>query len=74
MQVLPQPHCVLLEDISPGHQHIDLIYFARVSGGTLKPAKREAYAARWYSWEELAAPEIAEDIRELGRRAIKSYR
>ncbi len=74
VQVLPQPYCVLLEDISPGHQHIDLIYFARVSGGTLAHAEREARAARWYSWEELANPEIAEDIRELGRRAIESYR
>jgi ADP-ribose pyrophosphatase YjhB (NUDIX family) len=74
VQVLPQPYCILLEDISPGHQHIDLIYFARVSGGSLAPAEREARAARWYSWEELAEPEIAEDIRELGRRAIESYR
>ena len=74
VRVLPQPYCVLLEDISPGHQHIDLIYFARVSGGALAPAEREARAARWYTWEELASPEIAEDIRELGRRAIESYR
>ena len=74
VQVLPQPYCVLLEDISPGHQHIDLIYFAHVSGGILAHAEREARAARWYSWDELAGPEIAEDIRELGRRAIESYR
>jgi ADP-ribose pyrophosphatase YjhB (NUDIX family) len=74
VHVLPQPYCILLEDISPGHQHIDLIYFARVSGGNLAPAEREAHAARWYSWEDLADAEIAEDIRELGRRAIESYR
>src|ERR1043165_8004459 len=53
VRVLPQPYCVLLENISPGHQHIDLIYFARVSGGRLAPAEREAQAARWYNWEEL---------------------
>src|SRR6476469_3266417 len=74
VRVLPQPYCVLLEDISPGHQHIDLIYFARVSGGVLAYAEREARAARWYSWEDLADPEIAEVIRELGRKAIESYR
>lgn len=74
VRVLPQPYCVLLEDISPGHQHIDLIYFARVCGGALAHAEREARAARWYTWEDLAGPEIAEDIRELGRRAIESYR
>ncbi len=74
VRVLPQPHCILLEDIGPGHQHIDLIYFARVSGGSLAHAEREAHAARWFSWEELGEPQIAEDIRELGRQAIESYR
>lgn len=70
--VLPQPHCILLETISPTHQHIDLIYFARVRGGSLAYAEREALAARWLTWDELADPEIAEDIRVLGRRAIES--
>jgi ADP-ribose pyrophosphatase YjhB (NUDIX family) len=74
VRMLAQPYCILLEDISPGHQHIDLIYFARVCGGSLTHAEREARAARWYSWEELGDAEIAEDIRELGRRAIESYR
>ena len=74
IQVLPQPYCILLENISPGHQHIDLIYFARVCGGSLAHAEREAHAARWFTWEELGEAEIAEDIRELGRRAIESYR
>jgi ADP-ribose pyrophosphatase YjhB (NUDIX family) len=74
VHVLPQPYCILLEDISPGHQHIDLIYFACVRGGSLMHAEREAHAARWFTWEALDDPEIAEDIRELGRRAIESYR
>lgn len=71
--VLPQPHCILLEDITPGHQHIDLIYFASIVGGELKPSEREAGAVRWANWEALAAPEIAEDIRVLGRLAIEAY-
>lgn len=74
VRVLPQPFCILLEDIAPGHQHIDLIYFARVRGGALAHAEREAHAARWLTWEELGAPDIHEDIRELGRRAIERYR
>lgn len=71
VRVLPQPYCILLEDIAPGHQHIDLIYFARVRGGVLQPSERETQAARWVTWEELDAPDISEDIRELGRRAIE---
>src|SRR5690348_10084281 len=66
VRVLPQPYCILLEDIGPAHQHIDLIYFAHVRGGNLVHAEREAQAARWYTWEELAGTEIAEDIRVLG--------
>jgi ADP-ribose pyrophosphatase YjhB (NUDIX family) len=73
VQVLPQPYCILLENIGPEHQHIDFIYFARACGGEMAYAEREACAARWFTWEELDAPEIAEDIRELGRRAIESY-
>jgi len=71
VRVLPQPYCILLEDIGPGHQHIDLIYFARVRGGRLAHSEREAREARWLTWEELDSPEINEDIRELGRRAIE---
>lgn len=74
ISILPQPFCLLLEDISPGHQHIDLIYFAHVCGGQLNPSEREVEAARWFSWEDLAEETIAEDIRELGRRAIEQYR
>lgn len=74
VQVLPQPYCILLEDISPNHQHIDLIYFARVCGGQLLHAEREHHAARWLTWDELGSDEIAEDIRVLGRRAIESFR
>jgi ADP-ribose pyrophosphatase YjhB (NUDIX family) len=74
IRILPQPYCILLENISPQHQHIDLIYFARVRGGNMIHSVREVQAARWFTWEELGEPQIAEDIRELGRRAIERYR
>lgn len=74
VRVLPQPYCILLEQIEPAHEHIDLIYFARVCGGSLAPSARETLAARWFSWDDLADPEIAEDIRALGRRAIECCR
>ncbi len=72
--VLPQPHCILLENITPGHQHIDLIYVATVVAGTLSPSARETNGARWVSWDELASPEIAHDICVLGRQAIALVR
>ena len=72
VQVLRSPACILLEDISPGHQHIDLIYFGRVTGGQPQLNLREASDFRWYSYRELGAPEVAEDIRILGRQAIEA--
>ena len=74
VRVLPQPQCILLETISPEHEHIDLIYFARVRGGSLAHAEREAREVRWFSWADLGGTEIAEDIRVLGRHAIERYR
>jgi 8-oxo-dGTP pyrophosphatase MutT (NUDIX family) len=68
--ILPQPHYLLLESISPGHEHIDLIYFARARREDAVHAEREALAARWFGWEDLAEPAIDEDIRVLGREAI----
>ena len=72
VRVLRSPVCILLEDISPRHQHIDLIYFARVTGGRPKIDPREATHYRWYSHQELGSPEVAEDIRILGRQAIET--
>tara|TARA_Y100000588_G_scaffold237993_1_gene251706 strand:+ start:919 stop:1374 length:456 start_codon:yes stop_codon:yes gene_type:complete len=70
--VLVQPVCILLEDIEPGHQHIDLIYFARVVGGHARINPRESSQLRWCDHAELADPEIPEDIRILGRRALSA--
>jgi hypothetical protein len=65
---------MLLEDITPGHQHIDLIYVATVVAGTLSPSARETNGARWVNWHDLASPEIAHDICVLGRQAIALVR
>lgn len=70
VQVLRTPVCILLEDISPGHQHIDLIYFARAGQGEPRVNTQESAALRWYTSAELEGPEIAPDIRILGCRAI----
>jgi ADP-ribose pyrophosphatase YjhB (NUDIX family) len=70
---LHTPVCILLEDIEPGHQHIDLIYFARTVDD--RPAtinQREAAQLRWCNWDELAADDIHLDICELGRQAIEA--
>lgn len=70
VEVLSRPECILLEQIAPDHQHIDLIYFARVVGGRLRVSEAEAEDYRWYGPEDLEDGDIAEDIRRLGKMAI----
>ena len=70
--VLYRPACILLEDIEPGHQHIDLIYFSRVVSGHARVNPRESTQLRWCDHASLGDAAIAEDIRILGRRAIAS--
>jgi 8-oxo-dGTP pyrophosphatase MutT (NUDIX family) len=67
---LAQPLCILLETIGDDHEHIDLIYAARVVGGDVLNAAREGQDWRWYSVDELDGSEVAADVRELARRAI----
>ena len=77
VRVLRRPQCILLEDISPGHQHIDLIYFARIrqseadaGAPRVRVAASEASDFRWCGARDLESSEIAADIRTLGNRAI----
>lgn len=69
--LLPQPLCVLLEDITPDHQHIDLIYVGRISSGELDHAAAEHHAARWFTEAELDDPLLIGNVREIGRRALQ---
>ena len=51
---------------------MDLVYFARCRSpaSTVRMAEAEAGTYRWFSADDLATDEVAEDIRVLGRRAI----
>lgn len=68
---LAQPLCILLESITPSHEHIDLIYVAYVIEGNIAAPAREGQPWRWYSWHDLDAAEVPPDVCDLGRRAIE---
>ncbi len=60
---LVRPRGVQLEPIAPGHEHIDLIYFARPTagyGGLLLP---DDPSLGWYDSEALAGLELTGEIR-----------
>ena len=69
-QEIPGPRHLLLENINPFHQHIDMIYFARAASFEVTPDIGESIELRWFNAEELEGKEIQNDIRLLGKEAI----
>ncbi len=69
---LVRPAGIQLEDIQPGHQHIDLIYFARPvdSAPSRVVGNHESEAIRWLSLDEMPAAGVSEEIRLWAERAI----
>ena len=70
-QELPAPRHLLLENINPYHQHIDMIYFARATSFEFNPHEKESQELRWFDRDDLQSDEIENDIRILGTEAIK---
>lgn len=67
--LLPPQH-LLLEDIEPGHQHIDMIYFAKANSSELN--KKDGWTeAKWFSKDDLDSKEIPEDVRSLAKLALE---
>ena len=61
VRVMLHPKIVQLEDIEPGHQHIDLIYFAKLKDESQKVKNEDVGVSevRWFSREELdEAPDL----------------
>jgi 8-oxo-dGTP pyrophosphatase MutT (NUDIX family) len=59
--VLPQG--IQLEDIAPGHQHIDLVYFAEPADeGDALPALD--HGARWIARDTLADVDLTDELRD----------
>jgi len=77
---LPNPRHVQLADVNRhddavGHQHVDLVYYARADSRDIDPADGEVPAAdwRWFSADDLRAADFLEpDTVEIGRRAIET--
>jgi len=66
------PAGIQVEDIYPGHQHIDLVYFAVLDGAEFEIDRRlaESDQVGWYAEAELAALGATDEIRAWARRAL----
>ena len=75
---LVRPQGLQLETIEPGHEHIDLVYFARPAGARpgapvpLRP-NHEAVELGWYPWAELEKMELTEEIRWWVIKALAHF-
>jgi ADP-ribose pyrophosphatase YjhB (NUDIX family) len=70
---LARPEGVQLEEISPGHQHIDLIYFARPvdpSAVSLVENLQEVERVGWYGREDLHRIPLTEEVRAWVEKAL----
>ncbi|MFO7537349.1 MAG: NUDIX domain-containing protein [Chloroflexota bacterium] len=69
---LVRPVHLLLEQINPFHQHIDLIYYATVSGPVrLEPAANETTQLRWFSASDLTETEMPLNVRVCALEALR---
>jgi 8-oxo-dGTP pyrophosphatase MutT (NUDIX family) len=67
-----RPAGVQLENIEPGHQHIDLIYFARPAGPTgIDQSFREDEVA-WYGPEDWDDMRLNAEVRGWCERAVSA--
>lgn len=70
---LVHPTHIQLEDIEDGHQHIDLVYFAKLkdSNQNIVVRENEVHDVKWFSEEELDSDEIIHEVRTTAKLALK---
>ena len=67
---LPRPAGIQLEDIEPGHQHIDLIYFAKPIGDTTLIKNDESLALGWFTIATMQEMGVTEEVIAWCEKAI----
>ncbi len=67
---LTVPAGIQLEQIEPGHEHIDLVYYAVPVAGTTISANAESTEIGWFQLEDLADLGVTEEIETWCRKAI----
>jgi len=72
---LTVPMGIQLEDIGPGHQHIDLVYLAVPEGADdALPPLEQSHGAAWIARDALAGMDLSDEIRAWLDRAFRDAR
>lgn len=64
------PRGVQLESISPGHEHIDFVYFAVPTGETEIKGNSESTQIGWFDQEALNELPLTDEIRQWTDKAL----
>lgn len=72
--VVPQPAFILIEDINPFHQHIDLTYFAKLSDdaevGIATNRHYEANGFAWFAPSDLTMDNVPTNVKVGAAQAV----
>lgn len=69
---LHRPMHIILEQISEGHEHMDMIYYARAKSDRLQPGLDESAELEWFTAEEVKAmTNIPDNARVMSLEALK---
>lgn len=71
---LARPAGIQLEDIEPGHQHIDLIYYAIPIGGITVKGNDESMQVGWFTIEAMVTMGVSEEVIAWSKSAIRTIR
>lgn len=74
-QQLMVPAGIQVEDIYPGHQHVDLVYFAELAtrdarSAEVDPRLAESDQVAWYALDDLPSLGATDEIQAWARRAL----
>jgi 8-oxo-dGTP pyrophosphatase MutT (NUDIX family) len=69
-QQLVRPEGIQLEDISPGHQHIDLIYFAKLADADIDSLPEVFEPMKWVKAEEFSDIGLNAEVTAWATRAL----
>jgi 8-oxo-dGTP pyrophosphatase MutT (NUDIX family) len=69
---LHRPAGVQLENILPGHQHIDLIYFATPAGPTKIHPNYDQDKVGWYGFEDRCDQHVNAEVRGWCERTLSN--
>lgn len=71
---LVRPEGVQVENISPGHQHIDLIYFARPVDVVRSSLPEVLEGMRWLAEEDFPSIDLTDEVAAWARKALAALR